>query len=1188
MQLYKIEGFEQMSDVPTDNLVSWMETTQYNNDNYKAIDKWTPVSSAPGGNFFENTGNDKNRLPFVKSNVLNGNAVLHFTPNRNMSLNNLDGASNDFTMIMVTRQVGGKNERFIQGGTGNKLFGYWGGRKECLHSEGWAVGDDFWKKSDSDWDIFTIRRTTDYMMYGDWIGNNLTIQKTLVLPSKHIVYAIFDGKYVKMVVNDQNNKYVTSRYYEDKNIDNLNSKAGNINQINSLSDATGHYLLKQINTKNYFNSMGTPLYCKPNSQGLNGLNINKDPGGGNENSDGQIAEFILYKTCLGDEDVSKIEAYLGKKWGLLDKMDPNVPGSTNTKGANVGEVNAKPPTLEPKLPVTNLRIWADASTLPNTAGNLGSNWGANTTTDNAYFFNTISPPKIIPNALNKLPVLQFTPTSVLSNNKILVPSQRQFTLAFVARQMGGSNQRLIVDGVPQGNRNVYGYCYGNKSVVYMGSDWNWGPGRPNTGPSDSNWDLYIIMQNYRQQLTIMRNNQIICQGVSTLGGTFNGIGINCNGIPEQSSDGQVAEILVWDRGLLNSEISIVSTYLIKKWNLQLFLDKKDPLYNEGVEIKKQRDQEAAIYAIQEAQIKALKEAAESAEIARKAKADADARAAADAAILKKQKDAIAAAEKQIADAKKALEDAQRKEKKAAEEQAIAAAAIAAKQQAAIDAAKKQDEELRKQLANEQASAAQILAAAKTYAEQQKKIQEENALLFNSKLAAAEQTLVNKTNLFNSKLASTISEKDTKFKSALTLAETNLQKALMEAERRENSRVKRIIDEDQHLLKIRLNTQKATCQEMVNKMNKQKLQMQESNASILKTSLLEAQKKLAQTVSQNATIADKKYKTLEEVSYKRHHTLAEQLIKLQDKYNKDIYNIAKEASLKYNTLQETDIIKITNLQKQLMIASNSLANSHIKYKTLQEETRSLRISTKEKIKALTEAATMAANKAINNYNELQKLNDKKYNTLQEASQMIASKAVDEYNYLQEQSKLALKKADKQYKNLEETTTINLNNANIQLKSLQEGASDAAKEAYAQYKALEENTLNAAKKSYQEFQEKEKAAELANKKKIEDLNAVQQNAIKKVIATNKNEATKVAKGKSKKDSSKKGSTKKDSSKKGSTKKGSTKKGSTKKDSSKKGSTKKGSTKKKVKDSFSNLEEASISVIAKAVEAIKKALA
>jgi hypothetical protein len=111
-------------------------------------------------------------------------------------------------------------------------------------------------------------------------------------------------------------------------------------------------------------------------------------------------------------------------------------------------------------------------------------------------------------------------------------------------------------------------------------------------------------------------------------------------------------------------------------------------------------------------------------------------------------------------------------------------------------------------------------------------------------------------------------------------------------------------------------------------------------------------------------------------------------------------------------------------------------------------------------------------------------------------------------------------------------------------------------------------------------------LENKKKIDDINAVQQNAMKKVIATTKTEATKVAKGKTKE---KKGSTKKASKKKETSKKASKKKSGSKKPTKKKSGSKKTTTKKKKgKEGFLDLGEASTYAIAKAVAAIKKALA
>ena len=959
---YNIERFEAVGNVPTNNLVAWMETTQYNaaTNNYAAVQNWTPVSSAPSGNFFTNSNGDKNQLPYVKTNVLNGHAVLRFTPTRKMTLNNLAGASGDFTMLMVTRQVGKTNGRFIQGNN-NSLFGYWGGRKECYHNDAWSCGDDFWKNSDSNWDIFTIRRSSEAKM-------------------------------------------------------------------------------------SYFNSMGSPVFCKQSGGGLNGLHINTG-GHPNEASDAEIAEFILYNTCLSDSDVANLESYLATKWGLLDRMDPNIGGSTNTAAMNIGPVNAVPPSIAPKLPVTNLRIWADASTLPNTAGNLGSNWGANSTTDNAYFFNTISAPKIIPNALNKLPVLEFTPTSVLSNNAILVPSKKQFTLAFVARQMGKSNQRLIVDGSPQGNGHVYGYCYGNKSVVYMGSDWNWGPGFPNTGASDSNWDLYIIMQNYRQRLTIIRNNQIICQGVSTLGGTFNGIGINCNGIPGQSSDGQVAEVLVWDRGLLNSEISTVSTYLIKKWNLQLFLSPSDPLYLEGLLIRSQREIEDNKAAIEQAKKDAADQLA--AVNAAKAKEATDAKKLYDDEVAAKKAiaDAYTVAQKKFDDSKKALDDAIAKEKSDALVAATKSKEIQDQINSQLDAAKKRGDATAQELIN-------------------------NNILWKEKLKTTEETLGGQINTLNTQLVTTRANAEATLKSRLSIAETEYNSALTEFNTLANKKYNTIKSEEETKLFNRLKAAQDEYTTALNELKKQKIAAQEAADVTLQTSI-KSTKDAADTSWKSILDATKKtsdtqFLNLQETSTNDKKLLNTQLANLQDKYTNDINKITSEARTNYKALEESNLIQINDLRKQYTTASDNLIKAYKSQEALQEtSTRDKNLLNTQLIN-LQETSTNDK-KLLNT--QLTNLQDKYNNDIFKITSEAKAnyKALEEtdliqINNLRKQFAIASEDLIKSYKSqeaLQETSTRDKNLLNTQLSNLQNkyntDINKFTTEAKANYKALEDSSL-----------------------------------------------------------------------------------------------------------------------------------
>jgi hypothetical protein len=750
----------------------------------------------------------------------------------------------------------------------------------------------------------------------------------------------------------------------------------------------------------YFNSMGTPVFCKQIGNGLNGLHINAG-GHPNETSDAEIAEFILYNTCLNDSDVSKIESYLATKWGLLAQMDPNVPGSTNTAAANVKGANASAPSSASNFPVTNVKVWADASAIPNAAdGTAITNWASNTN-DKEFNFNTSAGKPIVKmNVLNKMPVLHFDGGARMKLNKTpSLAENKTFTLAFVSRQTGGANGRVITNS-DDGN-TLYGYWGGQKNIFHTdGVGWVYGPGAPNSAPSNTDWDIYIITRNYRGFASMMRNNKVIFAG-KPAGNEFRGLGINGQ---HETSDAQVAEIIMWDRCLNMNEIPIVSTYLIKKWNLQLFLDKNDPLYAEGVQIKQQRDQELAAADAAAAKLKAEKEAAAAAAEAARLKAIADAQAAAEAAAAKKQAEALAAAQKQIDDAKKALADAQARDKLAAEQAAAAAAAIQAKQQAALEAAKRQDEELRKQLANEQASMAQILAASKAYAAQQKQIQEENLALWTKKLAAAEETLVSNSNSCKTQLSSTISEGQIKLKSAIATAEANLEKALREAQITEENRINRVKAEGSQLLNIKLTAQEQEYQNMVDRIITQKNKMQEMNSQVLKNAIATAQENLDRTIAQNAAIANKQYATLQEDSSIKQTALSEQLVNLQNKYNKDIYTIAEEASKNYNALQTDHITKITNLQNQLSVASASLADSYSKFRRLQEETLledDRDAAEIEKNKALADAANISLRNAMAEYNSMKELDSAKYNAMQEASRMIANQAIAEYNALRQQ-------------------------------------------------------------------------------------------------------------------------------------------------------------------------------------------
>jgi hypothetical protein len=81
-----------------------------------------------------------------------------------------------------------------------------------------------------------------FVLYGDWVGSRIPVQKKFVLPNGNIAYAIQHGEYTKMVITDKNNIPFTSRYYAGL-LNELESRVPNTAVARTLPDATGHYIL---------------------------------------------------------------------------------------------------------------------------------------------------------------------------------------------------------------------------------------------------------------------------------------------------------------------------------------------------------------------------------------------------------------------------------------------------------------------------------------------------------------------------------------------------------------------------------------------------------------------------------------------------------------------------------------------------------------------------------------------------------------------------------------------------------------------------------------------------------------------------------------------------------------------------------------------------------------------------------
>ena len=218
-----------------DGCALWLDALTLNNlSDDTVIDTW--VSSAPSiYNYFMTGG------AILKKGILNGNPVLQFDATHGMSLSaTMQMAA--YTLFFVSRQTGGLNKRvFI--GNGNKLFGYWGGYKNCMHTEGWNISPT--TGSDTNWDLYRIRR------------DQPTLTKTAA------------GTYTASP-----------------------SSAGSLWRQGAV---IGNFSI---------------------SFGFDGFYINEGGCCGNEKSNAQVAEVIIYNRSLTDSECTTVEKYLRAKWGV--------------------------------------------------------------------------------------------------------------------------------------------------------------------------------------------------------------------------------------------------------------------------------------------------------------------------------------------------------------------------------------------------------------------------------------------------------------------------------------------------------------------------------------------------------------------------------------------------------------------------------------------------------------------------------------------------------------------------------------------------------------------------------------------------------------------------------------------------------------------------------------------------------
>jgi hypothetical protein len=323
-------------------------------------------------------------------------------------------------------------------------------------------------------------------------------------------------------------------------------------------------LKRNTNGKSTISRNGTILQKDVNGgQGFNGLNINSGLKHccNNETSDGQVAEILFWNRVISDSETVFVENYLASKWGMRRMLDDKHPSYL-----------PPPPNAEAPIagfPVTHIQLWLDATTFTGKNGTTQKVWPGKTL-DKNYFFQSSNPPLVVDNGLNNKTVLSFNTVNNMGINKPL--KSEAYTFVYLARQLKKTNRRFFI-----GNQNrLLGYHNGKKGVVFL-NGWQ---GSDRGLPSNDAWDLMVLRRDIQGKCTISRNGEVMQKDV-TGGQDFDGLYINIgdgHNHNNETSDGQVAEILFWNSYLDDAKTIIVESYLAKKWGIEKLLDFKHPSY----------------------------------------------------------------------------------------------------------------------------------------------------------------------------------------------------------------------------------------------------------------------------------------------------------------------------------------------------------------------------------------------------------------------------------------------------------------------------------------------------------------------------------------------------------------------------------------------------------------------------------
>ena len=223
----------------------------------------------------------------------------------------------------------------------------------------------------------------------------------------------------------------------------------------------------------------------------------------------------------------------------------------NNDGANLSLANVSP--INAPTDIGNCMAWLDATVGFTNGGTVWNSASASL----SYKMTVGGGPSLVANQLfsGSKNVLQLATNQTLSMTP--VPNEAAFTMFFVSRQIGPTYGRVFMSEPNQ----LYGYWGSTKNSLHM-NNWQVGPyaSPATTTGANTTWDSYRIRRKASGAGDMARFGSSL--------GSFTTSGIGLSGLyvnKWEPSNAQIAEIIIYNRDLNDTECRQVENYLLAKW-----------------------------------------------------------------------------------------------------------------------------------------------------------------------------------------------------------------------------------------------------------------------------------------------------------------------------------------------------------------------------------------------------------------------------------------------------------------------------------------------------------------------------------------------------------------------------------------------------------------------------------------------